>query len=168
MWRPKNKVDMSLESSIQTRLEAMAGQFRAESLRVLCLDGGGIKGYTSLLILRRIFRTMVAEGHLEEVPRPCDIFDLIIGTSTGGLIAVMLGRLHMTIDECITKYEQIGKEVFGKKPHGRVLGKMFKGLSSSSFYDIEVLQEQVMRVLDSKDVERDTTFLEKGVPLCKV
>jgi hypothetical protein len=158
----------SPESFFQTRLEAMAGQFQAESLRVLCLDGGGIKGYTSLLILRRIFRTMVAEGQLDEVPRPCDVFDLIIGTSTGGLIAVMLGRLHMTIDECITKYEQLSREVFGKKPHGGALGKMFKSLSSSCFYDIGVLQEQVMRVLDSKGIERDTTFLEKGVPLCKV
>lgn len=27
--------------------------------------------------------------------RPCDVFDLICGTSTGGLIALMLGRLEM-------------------------------------------------------------------------
>ncbi|PVH95139.1 hypothetical protein DM02DRAFT_691373 [Periconia macrospinosa] len=146
----------------------MADQFQAEILRVLCLDGGGIKGYTSLLILRRIFRTMVAEGHLHEVPRPCDVFDLIVGTSTGGLIAVMLGRLHMSIDECITKYEQVGKKVFGKKHYGGALGKVFKGLSSSFIYDIKALQEQVMLVLDDKHIERDTKFLERGVPLCKV
>jgi patatin-like phospholipase/acyl hydrolase len=30
-----------------------------------------------------------------ETPRPCDYFDLIGGTSTGGLIAIMLGRLGM-------------------------------------------------------------------------
>jgi len=29
------------------------------------------------------------------VPRPCDCFDLIAGTSTGGLIAIMLGKLGM-------------------------------------------------------------------------
>lgn len=146
----------------------MTGQFRAESLRVLCLDGGGIKGYTSLLILRRIFRTMVAEGQLDDVPKPCDVFDLIVGTSTGGLIAVMLGRLHMSIDECIAKYEQLGREVFGKKSHGRSFGKMFKGLSNSAFYDIGVLQEQVMGVLHSKDIERDEPFLENKTPICKV
>lgn len=32
---------------------------------------------------------------LTETPRPCDYFELICGTSTGGLIAIMLGRLRM-------------------------------------------------------------------------
>jgi patatin-like phospholipase/acyl hydrolase len=146
----------------------MASQFRAESLRVLCLDGGGIKGYTSLLILKRIFRTMVAEGQLDEIPKPCDVFDLIVGTSTGGLIAVMLGRLHMTIDECIAKYEQLGQEVFGKKVHGGTFGKLFKGLSNSAFYDVGVLQAQIIKVMDFKDVERHASFLENKTPICKV
>ena len=139
-----------------------------ESLRVLCIDGGGIKGYTSLLNLKRIFRTMMAEGQLDEIPRPCNVFDLIIGTSTGGLIAVMLGRLHMTIDECIAKYEQVGVEVFGKKPPGGNFGKMLKGLRSSPFYDIGILQEEVRKILDSKGIPRDTAFREPGAPSCKV
>ncbi|KAK4031361.1 hypothetical protein C8A01DRAFT_21399, partial [Parachaetomium inaequale] len=31
-------------------------------------------------------------------------FDMIGGTSIGGLIAIMLGRLRPTIDECIDAY----------------------------------------------------------------
>jgi len=29
----------------------------------------------------------------ENPPKPCEVFDLIVGTSTGGLLAIMLGRL---------------------------------------------------------------------------
>ncbi|KAF2000562.1 FabD/lysophospholipase-like protein [Amniculicola lignicola CBS 123094] len=139
-----------------------------KSLRVLCLDGGGIKGYTSLLILKRIFSTMMAEGNLKEIPRPCDVFDLIVGTSTGGLIAVMLGRLHMTIDECITKYEQLGKSVFGGKRRGGKLRKVFKRLRNSAVYDIETLQEEVRKLLDFKGIAHSTTFRETGTSSCKV
>jgi patatin-like phospholipase/acyl hydrolase len=139
-----------------------------ESLRVLCLDGGGIKGYTSLLILKRIFRTMQAEGSLESLPKPCDIFDLIVGTSTGGLIAVMLGRLGMSIDECIKTYESVGGQVFGRKIRGGKFGKMVKGLRGEAFYDIEILQEEVRKVLDLKEIPRDAEFKEVGAPNCKV
>ncbi|KAL2204191.1 FabD/lysophospholipase-like protein [Sarocladium strictum] len=40
---------------------------------------------------------------------------MIGGTSTGGLIAIMLGRLGMTVDECINSYLHLSKEIFGKK-----------------------------------------------------
>lgn len=44
---------------------------------------------------------------------PCHYFDYIAGTSTGGLIAIMLGRLAMTVDECLDAYEQLADGVFG-------------------------------------------------------
>jgi len=111
---------------------------------------------------------MKAEGQLTEIPKPCDVFDLIVGTSTGGIIAVMLGRLHMTIDECITQYEQVGGQVFGKKLYGGKFGKALKGLTSSAFYDIKILQEEVKKVLDSKGIAHDEDFRESGIPTCKV
>jgi len=52
--------------------------------RVLSLDGGGVKGLAILLILKRIFRTVQKHQNLPAMPRPCDYFDLIGGTSTGG------------------------------------------------------------------------------------
>lgn len=53
-------------------------------LRLLSLDGGGIGGLSSLLILEHLMeRIREAEG-LAKVPRPCDRFDMIGGTSTGG------------------------------------------------------------------------------------
>jgi patatin-like phospholipase/acyl hydrolase len=54
------------------------------SLRVLSLDGGGIRGLSSLLILEHLMERIRAAEGLHEVPRPCDRFDIIGGTSTGG------------------------------------------------------------------------------------
>ena len=34
---------------------------------------------------------------LDSAPLPCEYFDLIGGTSTGGIIAIMLGRLRMVM-----------------------------------------------------------------------
>ena len=140
----------------------------AQSLRILSIDGGGIKGYSSLLILRRIIRSLVSEGNLAHEPRPCEVFDLIAGTSTGGLIAVMLGRLHMTVDECIAAYEEVGRKIFGGGgPAGGQVGKLVKGLTSSAFYDVETLQEEVKKVLDMRGLPRNEAFLEEK-PMCKV
>ena len=63
--------------------------------RILSLDGGGIRGLSSLLILRTIMERIRLANQLSQTPKPCDYFDLIGGTSTGGLIAIMLGRLRL-------------------------------------------------------------------------
>ena len=47
-------------------------------------DGGGIRGLSSLLILREVLYRMQQQQGLAEIPRPCDVFDLAGGTGTGG------------------------------------------------------------------------------------
>ncbi|KAG9241081.1 hypothetical protein BJ878DRAFT_570482 [Calycina marina] len=42
---------------------------------------------------------------------------MIGGTSTGGLIAIMLGRLRMSIDDCIDAYLYLSDRIFQKKRH---------------------------------------------------
>ena len=44
--------------------------------------------------------------------RPCHYFDLVGGTSTDGLIAIMLSRLQMDIPTCIEKYRSLSAQVF--------------------------------------------------------
>lgn len=36
---------------------------------------------------------------------PSDYFETIVGTSTGGVIAIMLGRLRMSVNDCLRLYE---------------------------------------------------------------
>lgn len=86
-------------------------------LRILSLDGGGVRGYSMLIILQELMhRTFVEiEGRApkrHEIPKPADHFDLIAGTGTGGLIALMLGRLRLDIDTCKDLYVRLTRRVF--------------------------------------------------------
>ncbi|WPH00546.1 Hypothetical protein R9X50_00337500 [Acrodontium crateriforme] len=51
----------------------------------------------------------------EEELLPCHYFDFMFGTSTGGLIATMLGRLRMTVSEGLDLYRQVGDDLFGRR-----------------------------------------------------
>jgi patatin-like phospholipase/acyl hydrolase len=68
------------------RLLSIGTRFSQSSIEDLLMDiiidGGGVKGLASLLILQRIFR--VLQEKTGTSPKPCEYFDLIGGTSTGG------------------------------------------------------------------------------------
>ncbi|KAI8666730.1 hypothetical protein NCS57_00899200 [Fusarium keratoplasticum] len=86
-------------------------------LRVLSLDGGGVRGYSIFIIVQELMhRTFVEmEGRAprrHEIPKPCDHFDLIVGTGTGGLIALMLGRLRLDLETCKELYVRLTRMVF--------------------------------------------------------
>jgi uncharacterized protein len=84
--------------------------FSAEKpCRILSLDGGGAKGFYSLGVLREI------EGLIQ---RPlCERFDLIFGTSTGAIIAALLG-LGKTVKEISALYEEHVPTVMRNKTPG--------------------------------------------------
>jgi len=52
----------------------------SQELNLLSLDGGGVRGLSSLYILQRLMEAV----NPEKPPKPCDYFDMIAGTSTGG------------------------------------------------------------------------------------
>jgi patatin-like phospholipase/acyl hydrolase len=49
-------------------------------LRLLALDGGGVRGLSALMILEQLMEAIDPNSP----PKPCEYFDLIGGTSTGG------------------------------------------------------------------------------------
>ncbi|KAI1740702.1 acyl transferase/acyl hydrolase/lysophospholipase [Xylaria scruposa] len=111
-------------------------------LRILSLDGGGIRGLSSLIILEEIMRKVVEAEKLPDAVRPCDYFDLIGGTSTGGIIAIMLGRLEMTVDACIKAYRKVAAQAFTPK-FGRIFPASPRGAFSSKA--LESAMKQVIR-----------------------
>lgn len=49
-------------------------------LRLLALDGGGVRGLSALMILKQLMEAVNPNAP----PKPCEYFNLIGGTSTGG------------------------------------------------------------------------------------
>lgn len=78
---------------------------RGRGLRVLAMDGGGMKGMAMVEMLRQLERRA-------GVPI-WSLFDVIGGTSTGGLLAVAAGILRLTLDECQDIYTKLGNKVTG-------------------------------------------------------
>jgi patatin-like phospholipase/acyl hydrolase len=50
------------------------------NLRLLALDGGGVSGLSTLMILESLMKTLNPDAP----PKPCEYFDMIGGTGTGG------------------------------------------------------------------------------------
>jgi predicted acylesterase/phospholipase RssA len=90
--------------------------------RILSLDGGGIRGVFPAAFLARL------EEHLEHpIGR---YFDLIAGTSTGGIIAIGLG-LGLSACEILKIYTEEGPAIFDQQ-HGPIenwLRQKFRGLA---------------------------------------
>lgn len=112
---------------------------------------------------------MDLEG-LPEMPLPCDYFDIICGTSTGGLIAIMLGRLGMTIEETIEAFEAFSSKVFAERwTNKNKLLKWGNALSGrKSWFRGEDMVNSVKQLLQSRNIDEDEPLLQSGNPSCKV
>lgn len=81
--------------------------------KILCCDGGGIRGVISLEVLVRLEQLLRAK-----LGRPdlvlSDYFDYIAGTSTGGIIAAALA-IGMPAQDVRDLYLRVGRDVFTKE-----------------------------------------------------
>jgi patatin-like phospholipase/acyl hydrolase len=135
----------------------MAESQSHRSFSLLCLDGGGVRGLSSLQILKQLMELI---DH-ENPPKPCEYFDMIGGTSTGGLIAIMLGRLRMGVDECIEEYKRLSSDVFAHCRHRITLRGKLQGR-----FDHDALANGVKAVLAARNVGEDA-LLKDPLNNCK-
>jgi patatin-like phospholipase/acyl hydrolase len=135
--------------------------------RILSLDGGGIKGTFTAAFLT----ALEAMTH----KRVADHFDLITGTSTGGIIAVALG-LGVPAEEILKMYQNQGpsifpiprrgllgwaaeqwRHVFGPKHSQEVLMKAIKGVVGERKFG----ESKVRLVIPAFDGNRGAVHLFK-------
>lgn len=106
-----------------------------ELFRILTIDGGGIKGVFAASFLAELEATL-GEPLV-------DHFDLISGTSTGGIIALGLG-MGMSAAEILSFYETHGPQIFN---NGR-LG-FLRGLTNAK-YSREPLRKALEEVFGAR------------------
>ncbi|CAN9133988.1 unnamed protein product [Alternaria alternata] len=123
-------------------------------------DGGGIRGISTLLILQRIMEQIRDDCGLEETPRPCKYFSLIGGTSTGGIIAIMLGRLGMTVKQCLEAYKRMAEQAF--TPKGNVFSRTFSlPASPQGRFSGKHLADAVKKIVKEYTGDAEAVFADK-------
>ena len=76
-----------MEQATSSKYGGESNPLDSAGLCLLSLDGGGVRGLSTLYILKSLMDRLNHErkenGNLPSV-KPCEVFDLIGGTSTGG------------------------------------------------------------------------------------
>ncbi len=104
--------------------------------RILSMDGGGIRGIVTAIIIQRL----TAEAALKAW---VDSADLLAGTSTGGLLA--LGLAHgLDIQKIRSLYEERGDEIFDDSWLDNLLDI---GKIAGADYDIKNLERELKTIL---------------------
>jgi uncharacterized protein len=75
----------------------------SDTIRILSIDGGGIRGIIPAMVLQALLGKLKAQ----------DVFHIIAGTSTGGIIACGLAKPNpVEPEQIVNLYVQHGSEIF--------------------------------------------------------
>jgi uncharacterized protein len=109
-------------------------------VRVLAIDGGGIRGLIPALVLAEVERRSGRPVH--------ELFDLIAGTSTGGILACALCAPDpLSAERVVTLYEEEGPQIFDRSVWQRI--RTAEGLLDEK-YDSTALDDALESYLGDK------------------
>ena len=150
----------------------MANQSLVETRprRVLSIDGGGIRGIIPAMVVAHIERMTKRPAH--------ELFDLMVGTSTGGILALGLARpghgppAQFSARRVVKLYEEQGGAIFARslwrkvRSVGGILEESYshealEGILENYFADARLGDCAVPTMVTSYDIEqRSTVFLK--------
>ena len=97
----------------------------AKRMNILSIDGGGIRGIIPAIVLAEIEKNTGS--------KIANLFDLIAGTSTGGILALGLTRPgndstpQYSASDLVTLYEEEGRNVFSRSTSQLIKSHEFSG-----------------------------------------
>jgi patatin-like phospholipase/acyl hydrolase len=136
----------------------------SKPFRVLSLDGGGMRGLYTATLIQRLSSRFCEQRKVAEL----DIgkgFDLIVGTSTGGILATGLA-FGLSISKIIDLYRNVGPKIFlNPQPPSKVA---FLIWAAKSFFKPANSAEPLRQALE--ELFGDTTvkqlFENRQIGLC--
>ena len=128
--------------------------------KILALDGGGIKGFFSAAVL----------AHLEKDlnVRIVDYFDLIVGTSTGGIISLALGK-GLSAEGVLQFYIDKGPRIFERNflhsikhlYHSAYSADKYEFILKECFGETVLGESRVRLVIPSYSIDSGEVYLFK-------
>ncbi|KAG7265489.1 hypothetical protein CRUP_035629 [Coryphaenoides rupestris] len=167
LLRLRQATDPGLRAAVREALSLVGyhDPVRGRGIRLLSIDGGGLRG---LLALQTLHELEALTG------KPIyQLFDYICGVSTGAILGFMLGLFQFPLSECDEMYRRLGSDVFKQN---RIVGTMKMGWKHA-FYDSEIwekiLKEKIgsdLLVETSRNpncpkVSAVSTIVNRGTPL---
>ncbi|CAN8001141.1 unnamed protein product [Ixodes hexagonus] len=77
---------------------------KGRGIRILAIDGGGTKGMLAIEMLHQL--------ELSTGRRVFELFDYVVGVSTGAILSFLLAGLHTSLDRCESLYRRMSLQVF--------------------------------------------------------
>lgn len=126
---------------------------KTDKFKILCIDGGGIKGiYTAKLL------AMLEDTYKVKIT---DCFDMICGTSTGGLIA-LAASLGKPMSEVVDFYQRYGADIFNQRIKNTIIGDIILGVKQALMngkYSGNALEKALINVFGNTKISESKNFL---------
>ncbi len=130
-----------------------------KKVRILSIDGGGIRGIIPGVILTYIEKSLQIKEGRQDV-RLSDYFELVAGTSTGGILTCLYlapdenNRPKFSTEEAVDLYMKMGKDIFHRSFRQKLLST--GGVSDEKFSvnALEIALNEYFKDLELRDLLR--------------
>ncbi|KAL9064175.1 MAG: hypothetical protein Q9161_009045 [Pseudevernia consocians] len=133
-------------------------------LKILTIDGGGLQGISTLLILDKLLSAIARNnGVPDSKPRPCDVFDVIAGIGPGGWLALLLGRFQVDVSAALAEWYNLIDCI---APRSKA-EKLRMRLVQHSYFDTGRLVEQVDQLTEFYETDKHMFTTPPAGTRCK-
>uniref|UniRef100_A0A3Q3XAH5 PNPLA domain-containing protein n=1 Tax=Mola mola TaxID=94237 RepID=A0A3Q3XAH5_MOLML len=167
LLRLKQASDPGLRAAAREALALLGyhAPVKGQGIRILSIDGGGLRGLLALQTLRKL-EALTGKPIYK-------LFDYICGVSTGAILGFMLGVFQIPVAECDDLYRKLGSDIFKQNV---IVGTVKMGWSHA-FYDSEAWENilkskmgshllvETSRNPECPKVAAVSTIVNRGTPL---